>query len=393
MGERSFVTFVNPTAENGVHVFARIAEEMACRRPDVKFLVIEAEGTEETLAGCGLELKDLGTISLMEKPEDPGHYWSSSRVCLAPSPRRGANEEVVLQALARGVPTLVSERLGDLAASGGVPSILPVPERLTAGSPGLPTPGEVARWVDALIGAWDAERPDPALASCTVLVPHLDGIRWECEQSLRGLERVGVRVVRSGGSSQIDVARNRMASDALHDGAGSILFIDSDIGFEPTDALRLIASPEPVISAVYAKKGRREFASSFSEGIGDVLFGGHAPAPYPLKYAATGFPRIKASVLREMIEKLALPLCDTRWGRGHWPFFMPMVVPQGPGRAHYLGEDWAFSHRLSLIGVTPMADTSIRLWHYGNYAYGWEDAGWDMNRSKDYSYKLINTNE
>ncbi len=57
-----------------------------------------------------------------------------------------------------------------------------------------------------------------------------------------------------------------------------------------------------------------------------------------------------------------------------WPFFLPMVVP-GPGGGHrYLGPDAAFGHRLARVGIVPLADTSIRLWRYGRYAYGWEDA-------------------
>jgi hypothetical protein len=54
-----------------------------------------------------------------------------------------------------------------------------------------------------------------------------------------------VRVVRRAGCSAIDTSRNEMLSDALHDGAESMLFIDSDIGFEAQDALRLLARPEP----------------------------------------------------------------------------------------------------------------------------------------------------
>jgi hypothetical protein len=164
-----------------------------------------------------------------------------------------------------------------------------------------------------------------------------------------------------------------LASEALHHGFESILFVDADIGFDPVDALRLLARPEPVISGVYAKKGRRELASLFAPGIKEITFG-ESLCLYPLKYAATGFLRIRAEVLRRMIHVLALPLCNLRWGPGEWPFFQPMIVPDPAGH-HYLGEDWAFSYRLGQIGVTPLADTSIRLWHYGRYPYGWEDAG------------------
>ncbi len=102
----------------------------------------------------------------------------------------------------------------------------------------------------------------PGRAKSVVLVPYLNVIEPECEDSLRKLEAEGVRIVRSGGNSAIDVARNRLASEALHDGAESILFVDSDIGFDPIDALRLLARPEPVVSGVYAKKGNRKFAST-----------------------------------------------------------------------------------------------------------------------------------
>jgi hypothetical protein len=221
-----------------------------------------------------------------------------------------------------------------------------------------------------------------------VLVPYMTHIEHECEQALRQLEAEGVRVVRRGGCSAIDVARNEMASEALHDGAEAILFVDSDIGFNPEDALKLIDRPEPVISGVYAKKGMREMASVFAEGTTEVLFGVDATGPYPLRYAATGFLRIRTSVLRRMIEELELPLCNTHWGRGFWPFFQPMIVPHEGNKCHYLGEDWAFSYRLGQIGITPLADTSIRLWHWGRYGYTWEEAGSTAARYASYSYRL-----
>ncbi len=178
-----------------------------------------------------------------------------------------------------------------------------------------------------------------------------------------------------------------MISDALHDQCESMLFIDSDIGFDPTDAIRLFALPEAVVSGVYPKKGKRELSCSFADEDEEVLFGPHAPGLYPLRYAATGFLRVRAHVLRTLIEELSLPLCNTRWGRGFWPFFLPLCVPDGSGGHHYLGEDWSFCYRLAQIGVTPMADTSIRLWHYGRYGYGWEDAGADVVRHRNYAFR------
>jgi hypothetical protein len=236
--------------------------------------------------------------------------------------------------------------------------------------------------------AADAQGPPPGRSQSFVLVPHLNGIERECEQALQALEAAGVRVVRRAGCSAIDVARNEMVSAALHDGAESILLIDSDIGFDAADALRLLARPEPVVSGVYVKKGMRELASVFANGVEEVLFGPDAAGLYPLKYAGTGFLRLRAEVLRRMIAELRLPLCNTHWGQGVWPFFLPLVVPQGPGKWHYLAEDWAFSHRLAQIGVMPLADTSFRLWHWGRYGFSWEDAGSSVNRFRSYNYRF-----
>jgi hypothetical protein len=241
-----------------------------------------------------------------------------------------------------------------------------------------------------LLEGWEAAgggQPPPGRGQSVVLVPYMNTIEWECEQALRQLEQAGVRVVRRGGCSAIDVARNDMISEALHNEAEAILFIDSDIGFEPQDALRLLARPEPVVSGVYAKKGTRELATIFA-GVKEVAFGPDAPGPYPLLYAATGFLRVRAGVLRRMIAELKMPLCNTNWGRGVWPFFQPLIVPHGEGKWHYLGEDWAFSYRLAKIGVTPLADTSIRLWHWGRYGFGWEDAGSTVQRYRSYTYTL-----
>jgi hypothetical protein len=65
-----------------------------------------------------------------------------------------------------------------------------------------------------------------------------------------------------------------------------------------------------------------------------------------------------------------------------------MIVEDEVDGLHYLGEDWAFSHRLRQAGITPMADTSIRLWHYGRHPFGWEDVGTDRPRYETFVYRL-----
>ena len=436
--EAAYLTCFDPTIEHGVFALARIAEMLGRSRPDIPILVVEGEGTEATLAGCGLDLARSGNVHLMTRPEDPRVAWGFTRACLLPSLGWGDHSGMAtaVAALINGVPLIAADRGGLPEIVGGAGMSLALPNWMTPATRHVPTEGEVAAWVDAVIRLWDdatfaescrldglarvprwdaaalgmryhrllvetAERgreagagptADPRIASARarsiVLVPHLNGIEWECEQGLRQLEQAGIKVWRRGGSSAIDMARSLMISEALHDGYDSIMFIDADIGFEPADALRLPALPEPAVCGIYAKKGDRALATHFADEVAEVLFGPEAPGLYPVHYAATGFLRVKATLLRRLINELPLPLCNTKWGRGLWPFFLPLIVPHDGDKLHYLGEDWAFSHRLGQVEVMTLADTSVRLWHWGRYGYGWEDAGSEKPRYRSYNFRL-----
>ena len=205
-----------------------------------------------------------------------------------------------------------------------------------------------------------------------MLVPYYASIEKECEEGLRALVRAGVALSRFS-LSAIDLLRSAMLSHALREGFDSMLFIDADIGFDPADALRILARPEPVVAGVYVHNKGRDFAGTFARGVDKVVFGPGAPGLYPMLYAPTGFLRIRAEVLHRMIDELKLPECH--WGaiKGIYPFFLPLCVPDGRGGTRYLTEDYSFSHRLAQIGVTPMADTSIKLFHYKKYGFSYED--------------------
>jgi hypothetical protein len=204
------------------------------------------------------------------------------------------------------------------------------------------------------------------------LVPYYATVEKECDEGLRGLGLAGVEVHRASFSA-IDLLRSVMLSQALQQGFDRFLFVDADIGFDPEDALRLLARPEPVVAGVYIKKTGLEYSGAFAAGVDRIVFGPDAPGLYPLLYASTGFLRIRSEVLHRMIDQLKLPLCH--WGpvKDFYPFFLPICVPDGRGGTRYLTEDYSFSHRLHQIGITPLADTTIKLYHYGKYGYSFDD--------------------
>jgi len=426
-GDHKYLAYFDPGPANGLAAFARIADELGRLRPDIPLLVVAGPEGRAALDACGLDLKRHNTVNLMRTPADPRVAWGRVRAVLMPDLDGSCTPDAVVAAILNGLPVVASDRGALPETLGGAATILPLPDRLTAATTILPTADEVAPWVEAIVRLWDDQAhhdeqrrraevearrwsPDeqearyrsvfrdlrprstseplpPGRAKAVALVPHLNGVEPECEEGLRGLERAGVRVIRRRGCSAIDLARNEMASDSLHDGFESILFIDADLGFDPRDALRLLARPEPVVSAIYAKKGPREVASTFAEGVAEILFGPDSPGLYPLKYAAAGFLRVRASAFRRLIAELKLPLCNLDWGRGCWPFFQPMIIEPAGGNPHYLGENWAFSHRLRQVGITPLADASIRLYHFGRHGFSWEEAGDHRPRNRSYRFR------
>jgi len=193
---------------------------------------------------------------------------------------------------------------------------------------------------------------------------------------IRQLDALGLRVDLSKGCSAIDVVRNFRASDAMEEGLESLFFIDADMLFDPMDVVHLLMHPAPVIGGVYVPKrsGNAHVNAQFASGVDSVRFGQWAEevGPYPALRIGAGFLRIKTWVFRRIVEKLRLPLCRMA-DRHAFPLFCPFWDTE-QGEARYYAEDYAFCKRCEQAGTPIVADTSIRIYHLGSYAYGLEDA-------------------
>ena len=244
-----------------------------------------------------------------------------------------------------------------------------------------------------------AARIDSSPGRCVVLVPFQGRIVSKCQAGLLELERRGYVVRRVEGYSAIDQARNQMSSDALADGFDETLWIDSDVGFEPNDVEKLRRQGLPLTCGIYPKKGKRELAIHILPGTERLRFGVHGGL-HEILYGGMGFLHVRREVYETIARQLELPVCNEHSGRPLWPFFQPLIRsaprqagevadPEAARKGHwYLAEDYAFCHRARQCGIPIIADTTIRLWHIGDYGYSWEDAGIDRQRFADYDYRF-----
>ncbi len=161
-----YVTFVNPEPRKGVHVFARIAEVLARRRPDIPVLLVEGAARTNVLARLGIDFGCLKNVKVMPNTPDPREFYAATRLILMPSLMENAGF-VAMEAMTNGIPVLASNRGGLPETIGGShhPGPLPqageggilfeIPAKYTPETRDVPTAEEVKPWVETIIRLWD----------------------------------------------------------------------------------------------------------------------------------------------------------------------------------------------------------------------------------------------
>jgi len=154
-----FVTMINPSPEKGLMVFARIAEEVSRRRPNVALLVIESRGSAGRLAGAalagGFDLRRHENILVSSAVSLPKDIYAGTRVLLAPSVWEEPAGRVVAEALVNGIPPIVSDRGGLAEVANGGGYVVPIPPEVTPAA-AVPVDAEtVEPWVELILRLTD----------------------------------------------------------------------------------------------------------------------------------------------------------------------------------------------------------------------------------------------
>lgn len=203
--------------------------------------------------------------------------------------------------------------------------------------------------------------------SCAVLVPVYGAIEPETETALGILSQRGYVVRLLRGSSQVDLARSTLATQAMRDGFAETMWIDADIAFDPDSVDQLRSHNEPFVAGLYLKKGVPEFAGKFAARTTELTFGVGGEL-VEMHYVGMGFTLIKA----EVYYAIQVPECNGGYGgKTVFPYFLPLLADE-PERPCYLSEDFSFCYRARQAGYGSKADTTIRLGHIGKHRYGWD---------------------
>ena len=143
--EPRFVTFVNPQTSKGLYLFARIAEALARRRPDIMLMVIEGRSQATWRQETGIDLRRLPNVSAMSSMGDPRSFYVLTKILLMPSLWNESFGLAPAEAMINGIPVLASNRGALPETMGDAGFLFDIPAWYTPHTRTLPTPRRPSR--------------------------------------------------------------------------------------------------------------------------------------------------------------------------------------------------------------------------------------------------------
>lgn len=201
--------------------------------------------------------------------------------------------------------------------------------------------------------------------------------------------------------SLITRARNYCCDEFMRSGDTHLMFIDSDIGFNPHDVLAMLAmmddeSPYDVLAGPYPKKciSWEKIKQAVDKGVadedpgvlerfvGDYVFNPKAETtqipidlPAEVMEAGTGFMMIKRSTLEKYQEAYPEQMYrpdhvrtkEFDGSRNIMAFFDCIIDPESK---RYLSEDYNFCYHVQRFGGKVFLCPWMQLQHVGSYIFG-----------------------
>jgi hypothetical protein len=189
------------------------------------------------------------------------------------------------------------------------------------------------------------------------------------------LMRLGQQVLEHGihiqvssicGCSVVSRARNMIAHEFLKSDCDHLLFIDSDMNFEPDSVLRLLAwnQTKPIVGGAYeSRKEGKIYILSLDGDKEHIQM--DAMGNVKARRIATGFMMIQ----RQVFEKLAEMHPEWEHKDNTSDAMLHSFFDFKVTRDGYIGEDFLFCDRAQEAGFSVWIDPTIKLGHMGIHEF------------------------
>ncbi len=170
------------------------------------------------------------------------------------------------------------------------------------------------------------------------------------------------------GSALLEHTRSIIAHDALEWGAEVLLWIDDDVTFNPSEALKLVRgalATRSLVAGVCALRSGDKVNVNFQDQIRGYRFytGGEVVKVTHAGLGMTAIHRDVYDLLAQdmpqdivIYDKIRTPYYRSQFWDKTWP-----------------GEDFSFSRLMQEYGLQSYADTNVRAVHHGDYGFRIED--------------------
>lgn len=151
--------------------------------------------------------------------------------------------------------------------------------------------------------------------------------------------------------SDISDQRNKCVEYALHEKADYVLWVDSDMKFNPEDFRQLIADDKDIVTGLYFTKSDHPVPTIFSRIEGQQAFvpiKNYPEGLFKIGYCGSGFILVKSDVYRKI-------------GKDYYTHI------------DNVSEDFSFCERALQNGFDVWCDSTIKVGHVGMYIYSEKD--------------------
>ena len=200
-----------------------------------------------------------------------------------------------------------------------------------------------------------------------IAIPCMDTLPYQFSQSMLSLIKGDVSVAYKPNSLIYD-ARNMLSLTAIEGGFDRVLWLDSDMVFQP-NTLQILhkdmdLSGSDMVTGIYFKRNGTALPVIYDQ----LEEPGTDESGNPVKriHEYVDYPKDKLFPVKGC--GFGCVLTSTKLLKDVWDHFGPAFNPYP-----WAGEDIAFCHRVNKLGYMIMCDSRIKCGHVGQYVYTEKD--------------------